>query len=483
MKGKPKDLYRVFQAAVASIVILFTIGFAVNVYGDYSPTDIITYGSDADWVYTNPRIMRIDKNGIILWDKLLPFYRFRNRRRETADRNLTEDAFYFSTQLDENKMEGKSRILKLDANGEVVWDIPFSSEWICISANPVKGGIYVTARSEGLYKISKNGDIIWGPSKFGCLELGELSTDVTTGGIYVTAYYEKKVLKVDKDGNLIWDKFLDVGIQGVYLVRANPIDGGVYAGCSREPCNIFRLDKDGNIIWQKTNFPSVWTYGTGVSTIDGSLYIGSGWPHWLAKINMDGSVQWKIGPTCDYIPSIAVDIEDNVYVGGQRECQSIRKYNGGSGELIWSKKVGPDSWEGRYGITPVFTGMPSLVDTTPPTLEPEANQTILWPPNHRMADIVINANASDNSGLPVTLTASVSSNEPEDGTGDGDKAPDMTIPIIDQETGTITLQLRAERSGTGDGREYIISITAADSSGNSSTANVVITVPHAKKKK
>ena len=294
---------------------------------------------------------------------------------------------------------------------------------------------------------------------------------------------ENKVLKVDNDGYLIWDKFLNVGARGVYLARANPIDGGVYAGCSREPCNIFRLDKDGNIIWQKTNFPSIWTYGTGVSTIDGSLYIGSGWPHWLAKINMDGSVQWKIGPTCDYIPSIAVDIEDNVYVGGQRDCQNIRKHNGSNGDLLWSKKIGPDSWEGRYGITPVFTGMPSFVDTTPPTLEPEANQTILWPPNHRMVDIVINANASDNSGLPVTLTASVSSNEPEDGTGAGDKAPDMTVPIIDQETGTITLQVRAERSGTGDGREYIISITAVDSSGNSSTANLVIIVPHNKKKK
>ena len=64
-----------------------------------------------------------------------------------------------------------------------------------------------------------------------------------------------------------------------------------------------------------------------------------------------------------------------------------------------------------------------------------------------MVDIVIEANASDNSGLPVTLTASVTSNEPEDGLGDGDSAPDWAEPVIDQETGIITLQLCAERAG------------------------------------
>ena len=68
-----------------------------------------------------------------------------------------------------------------------------------------------------------------------------------------------------------------------------------------------------------------------------------------------------------------------------------------------------------------------------------------------MVDIVIEVNASDNSGGPITLSASVSSNEPQDGLGDGDTGPDWTEPAVDQEMGTITLQLRAERSGSGEG--------------------------------
>jgi hypothetical protein len=119
-----------------------------------------------------------------------------------------------------------------------------------------------------------------------------------------------------------------------------------------------------------------------------------------------------------------------------------------------------------------------IVDETVPTLAPVANKTILWPPNHKMVDITIEANAADNSGLPVTLSCAVTSNEPQNGLGDGDKEPDWTEPLIDQENGRIHLQLRSERSGSGDGRIYTITITATDQASNSSTVNIEIIVPH-----
>lgn len=119
-----------------------------------------------------------------------------------------------------------------------------------------------------------------------------------------------------------------------------------------------------------------------------------------------------------------------------------------------------------------------IVDTTAPTLAPEANVGILWPPNHKMADITIYTNANDDSGLPPTLTVAVTSNEPQDGLGDGDMAPDWTEPVIDENTGIVTLQLRSERSGNGDGRTYAIVITATDLANNTSTAKAEIIVPH-----
>ncbi|MBW2663844.1 MAG: hypothetical protein JRD93_18160 [Deltaproteobacteria bacterium] len=119
-----------------------------------------------------------------------------------------------------------------------------------------------------------------------------------------------------------------------------------------------------------------------------------------------------------------------------------------------------------------------IVDTSVPTLAPVPSQSILWPPNHKMIDILIEANANDNSGLPVTLIATVASNEPEEDLGDGDMAPDWTIPVINQEMGLIQLLLRAERSGSGNGRVYSVVITATDDSNNSSSATVEIVVSH-----
>lgn len=77
----------------------------------------------------------------------------------------------------------------------------------------------------------------------------------------------------------------------------------------------------------------------------------------------------------------------------------------------------------------------------------------------------------------------MTSNEPQDGLGDGDVSPDWTNPVVDQARGVITLQLRAERSGTGKGRIYTIQITARDASGNSSQSSVQIIVPHDQGKK
>ncbi|MFC1738457.1 hypothetical protein ACFL1G_05330 [Planctomycetota bacterium] len=125
----------------------------------------------------------------------------------------------------------------------------------------------------------------------------------------------------------------------------------------------------------------------------------------------------------------------------------------------------------------------NVIDTTDPSLIPIPSDTMLWPADHQMHDITIQANAFDNGGGAITLSVEVISSEPEDGIGDGSTEPDFVIVSIDSQTGLIELQLRAERAGKGDGRTYTIIITATDASGNSSTAEVQILAPHDKSKK
>jgi hypothetical protein len=88
-----------------------------------------------------------------------------------------------------------------------------------------------------------------------------------------------------------------------------------------------------------------------------------------------------------------------------------------------------------------------------------------------MQEVGISYNASDNSGS-ATCGLSVTSNEPVNGLGDGDTAPDWEI--LDAHS----LRLRAERSGTGTGRVYTVTITCADAAGNSSSRAATVRVPH-----
>ncbi|MEI6153180.1 MAG: hypothetical protein WCQ90_03745 [Deltaproteobacteria bacterium] len=117
-----------------------------------------------------------------------------------------------------------------------------------------------------------------------------------------------------------------------------------------------------------------------------------------------------------------------------------------------------------------------IIDDIAPTLAPVANKTILWPASHKMVDITISPNVSDNSGGQISLSAVVSCNELPNGQGDGNTQQDWTVPVI--KDGLITLQLRAERSGKDSGRIYTVTITATDISKNTSVAKVDIVVPH-----
>lgn len=120
----------------------------------------------------------------------------------------------------------------------------------------------------------------------------------------------------------------------------------------------------------------------------------------------------------------------------------------------------------------------SIQDTGKPTLTPQADKNILWPPNKLLVPVTILANAADNSGQAPTLGAVVSCNELL-----GPGVVDWTEPVIDQNAGIITLNLRADRFGKGKGRVYTVTITATDAGGNASTANVTVSVPHDQGKK
>lgn len=117
-------------------------------------------------------------------------------------------------------------------------------------------------------------------------------------------------------------------------------------------------------------------------------------------------------------------------------------------------------------------------DTTAPgIISILANPNTLWPPNHKMVAVTVSVETADNCDSATTgKIISVESNEPIDGLGDGDTSPDWEI------TGDLTLNLRAERSGKGNGRIYTITVECKDAPGNTTTGTVTVVVPKSQKK-
>lgn len=109
-----------------------------------------------------------------------------------------------------------------------------------------------------------------------------------------------------------------------------------------------------------------------------------------------------------------------------------------------------------------------IVDQEPPVIENlVASPNTLWPANHKMVPVVVQALVADNCDSELSCQIiSVAANEPKDTT------PDWEI------TGYLTVELRAERSGSGDGRFYTITVQCADTAGNTSSATVDVAVPH-----
>jgi hypothetical protein len=132
--------------------------------------------------------------------------------------------------------------------------------------------------------------------------------------------------------------------------------------------------------------------------------------------------------------------------------------------------------------TTTTTAQPTTTTTSVyPTNQPPdcakayASPDCLWPPNNKMVPVNI-MGVTDPDGDPVTITiTSVTSDEPTStalGAGGPKAAPDASG------VGSSSAMIRAERSGNGDGRVYVINFTGEDGKGGMCNASVVVKVPH-----
>jgi uncharacterized repeat protein (TIGR01451 family) len=97
----------------------------------------------------------------------------------------------------------------------------------------------------------------------------------------------------------------------------------------------------------------------------------------------------------------------------------------------------------------------------------------LWPPNHKLHLVTVSG-ATDPDGNPLTTTVTgVTQDEPLNALGDGNTSPDaFPGPSSNQAL------IRAERSGLGDGRVYVLHVSVSDGLGGECTGTASVSVPH-----
>jgi len=132
-----------------------------------------------------------------------------------------------------------------------------------------------------------------------------------------------------------------------------------------------------------------------------------------------------------------------------------------------------------FGLESKLGSVTVTVPTTQPPLNnpPDcstatASPNTLWPPNHKFTTITVGG-VTDPDGDAVTVTITgVTQDEALTGGGSGNFTPDAA------NLSKNTVQVRAERAGTGDGRVYRIAFSASDGKGGTCTGTVNVTVPH-----
>jgi outer membrane protein assembly factor BamB len=428
------------------------------------------------------------------------------------------------------------KVYALDANtGAKVWEFTTGND-ITSSPAVANGIVYIGSFDHKLYALNaQTGDKLW---EFTTGNVVYSSPAVANGIVYVGSV-DNKVYALDaQTGAKVWE--FTTGLY-VYsspavangVVYVGSLDGKVYALDAQTGAKLWEFTTEGWIysspavangvvyvgsvdnkvyaldaqtgdkLWEFTT--GGWIYFSSPAVANGVVYVGSN----------DGKV-YAIGneptPPTNQPPVANAGPDQTVHVGTQVTLNgigssdpdnnlpltyawSIQSTPAGSTVALSDKTVAQPTFTpdklGDYVFALTVKDSLGLQSTTPATVTITAtNQppdvsnakpsvSCLWPPNNKLVDVTING-VTDPNGDKVTISITkITSDEATataPGAGGATHSPDAFI--IHNAGVDDTAQLRAERSGTGNGRVYVISFTATDVYGAATQGTVKVVVPH-----
>jgi len=207
----------------------------------------------------------------------------------------------------------------------------------------------------------------------------------TNSWFYSFPNYDLWILKIDGNGNKVWDKTignLDRDEAAPWICASG--DGGylISSSSGKEQANpnpiptlarLTKIDALGNRIWTKTYLPTAGSYSTCtiMNTSDGNYIIGANNNnnYALIKVDPNGTVLWERiygGSGADYLSSIKEFPNGDLLIGGISGSpadgdKSEPSYGGGdfwilrtdkSGNIIWNKTIrgAGGEWGGNLAL-------------------------------------------------------------------------------------------------------------------------------------
>ena len=262
-----------------------------------------------------------------------------------------------------NRRDKNIWILKFNKDGEKIWDKSVfgmtddagHSIQVTGDKNYIVTG-YTESKGQGagdvwVLKFDKNGERIWEKTFGGSsLDTGEAVLQTKDKGYIVVGNTESKgaglsdiwVLKLDKDGNLLWDKtFGGEKPDRAKSIQITEDSGYIIAGTTESKGAgasdiwVLKLDKHGTLLWDKT-------YGGEQSETANSIlqtkdkgYIIAGRTSskgagksdiWVMKLNKDGGLEWDktFGGTEEEEGNFIVQTKDKGYIIAGRRTKTTR---------------------------------------------------------------------------------------------------------------------------------------------------------------
>jgi hypothetical protein len=460
--------------AIALLLVFTIVCAASDTWRPYETTGIWAGGSDpTGWYKLDTSGNRIGgRNGIYLCDHN------RTMAYNPADKTVWMITFW------------GDHAVKFDQGGNILRNVNTGrGVQVDIAVDPRDGSVWIVSGSQTgspnppsgfdgyLMKLDSEGNKLF--ERFLCAaSQGDGAPAVGLFEDYVMVMTPCGSLrKYELDGDLVFDRYIGPAIRDMEVNE----DGSVW--CVTPLGALTKLDQQGDVILT-AQFPLEEpgrAFSIAADPVTGQLWALASYTAQVVAVNAEGHNEFNQKYDGLFVPGkdrtlshISVDPSDGGVIFTLGPSNKVVKIDS-QGNVVFVDNASDVFSAGTAAVAVEYEYVP---DTEGPTLEPVASSTLLWPPNHRMVDVFIEAHATDNTGEAVIIGVDgITSSEEVNDASDGNTAPDWSIIGVDQETGTIHVKLRAERSGLGSGRIYTVTITGTDPSGNVSSEEIQVMVP------